>query len=77
MKEEIPEEFYEAWETLPVEVQNYLKKIVEESPSEEQFIKREGNDLMFMTCSRDCAKSLKKTLQNEKEIIDNINMKWI
>ncbi|MEW6419325.1 MAG: hypothetical protein AB1480_14635 [Nitrospirota bacterium] len=35
--------------------------------------KREGYDLMFMTCSQRCAKSLKKTLQKEKEIIDRIS----
>jgi hypothetical protein len=39
--------------------------------------KREGYDLMFMTCSQGCAKSLKKTLQKEKKIIDNISMNLI
>lgn len=38
MKEDTPEEFHNVWDTLPVEIQDYLKKIVEESPSEEQFI---------------------------------------
>ncbi len=38
MKEDVPEEFHNVWDTIPVEIQDYLKKIVEESPSEEQFI---------------------------------------
>jgi hypothetical protein len=36
--------------------------------------KREGHDIMFIACSNDCAKLLKKTLQKEKEIIDSIKL---
>lgn len=38
MEEENSEQFYEAWDTLPEEIRDYLKKAFEESPTEEQFI---------------------------------------
>ncbi len=38
MKEEIPEEFYEIWNTLPEEIRDYLEKVAGESLTEEQFI---------------------------------------
>ncbi len=34
--------------------------------------KREGNDLLFMTCSQECAGLLKEALQNEKDLFDEI-----
>ena len=57
-----------------IQADKTIPAIVATSNSE---AKREGCDLIFMTCSQDCAKSLKKTLQKEKEIIDNINIKLI
>ena len=34
--------------------------------------KREGNDLLFMCCSRECARLLKHALQEEKDLFDEI-----
>ena len=34
--------------------------------------KREGHDLLFMCCSRECARLLKDALQEEKELFDEI-----
>jgi hypothetical protein len=36
--------------------------------------KRDGKDLLFMTCSQSCAESLKDAFQKEKDVIDNISM---
>lgn len=36
--------------------------------------KRDGKDLLFITCSQSCAELLKDTLQKEKGMVDNISM---
>ncbi|MBW2039692.1 MAG: hypothetical protein JRI46_08865 [Deltaproteobacteria bacterium] len=36
--------------------------------------KIDGIDLMFMTCSQDCAESLRDALKKEKDLIGNISI---
>jgi len=36
--------------------------------------RKQGNDLMFMTCSLNCAEELKKALERERDIIEKIQL---
>ncbi len=53
---------------MPVMIQGRLVPAIVTAPGSEARL--EGNDLLFMTCSEECAGSLRDALREEKELID-------
>jgi hypothetical protein len=61
-------------EIIPLTLVQANKTIPAIVPTRDSEAKRDGKDLIFMTCSLNCATLLKSTFQKEKEIINNVSI---
>ena len=49
------------------------RKVSAMIPMNDSEAKRRGNDFLFVVCSQKCGNELKRALQAEKNLIDNVN----
>jgi hypothetical protein len=57
---------------MPVSIAGRMIPAIVTAPGSDA--RRQGNDLMFMTCSEQCAGKLRETLSEEKELIDRAEL---